>query len=98
MGWAEQRHSGPVAATFLCGDFNNASGSQGYLLAAERYDDQFLKATTSALVVNDDHRIDHVFMKKGSRLQVVSGRMLFTESDYGRVSDHPGLFTEFEPL
>ena len=36
MGWAERCHCGPVAATFLCGDFNNAVGSEGYWLAAEQ--------------------------------------------------------------
>jgi maltose 6'-phosphate phosphatase len=97
MGWAEQRHSGPVVATFLCGDFNNAVGSEGYWLAAERYEDQFLKANASGLVTNHDQRIDYIFMKKGNHLQAVSARMLFTESDYGRVSDHPGVYAEFEP-
>jgi maltose 6'-phosphate phosphatase len=97
MEWAEQRHSGPVAATFLCGDFNNAVGSEGYWLAAERYEDQFLKANASGLVADHDQRIDYIFMKKGNRLQAVSARLLFTESDYGRVSDHPGVYAEFEP-
>ena len=36
-------------------------------------------------------------MKKGSRLRAVASRMLFTDSDYGRVSDHPGIYAEFEP-
>jgi len=97
IGWAEQRHSGAVVATFLCGDFNNAVGSEGYWLVADRYEDQFLKANASGLVMNHDQRIDYIFMKRGNRLQAASARMLFTESDYGRVSDHPGIYAEFEP-
>ena len=73
MGWAEQRHGGAVAATFLCGDFNNAAGSEGYSLAAERYEDQFLRANTAGLVMDGDRHIDYIFMKKGSRLRVASG-------------------------
>jgi len=97
MGWAEQRHSGPVVATFLCGDFNNAVGSEGYRLAAERYEDQFLRANAAGLVSDHDQRIDYIFMKKGNHLKAVTARMLFTEPDYGRVSDHPGVYAEFEP-
>ena len=70
MEWAQQRHSGAVAATFLCGDFNNAAGSEGYRLAAERYEDQFLRANNAGLLLADDQRIDYIFMKRaaGSRL------------------------------
>ena len=96
MGWAEHRHCGPVAATFLCGDFNNPAGSEGYWLAARRYEDQFLKANNASLIREDDRHIDYIFAKKGSRLHAVSARMLFTDSDYGRVSDHPGFYAEFE--
>ena len=63
-----------------------------------RYEDQFLKATASGRVTDHDQRIDYIFMKKGDRLQAVAVRMLFTESDYGRVSDHPGVYAEFEPV
>ncbi len=97
LAWAEQRHGGAVAATFLCGDFNNAAGSEGYRLAAERYEDQFLRANSCGLVTDGDRHIDYIFMRKGSRLQAVAARMLFTEADYGRVSDHPGFYAEFEP-
>jgi maltose 6'-phosphate phosphatase len=97
VGWAEHRHSDPVAATLLCGDFNNPARSEGYCLATEKYEDQFLKANP-AVARNHDQRIDYIFARKGSRLQAVSARMLFTNSDYGRVSDHPAFFAEFEPV
>ncbi len=97
MKWAEQRHCGQVAATLLCGDFNSAVGSEGYWLAEERYEDQFLKVNSSGQATDHDGRIDYIFMKKGNRLQAVSARMLFTDSDYGRVSDHPAIYAEFEP-
>ena len=94
--WAEERHCDSVAATFLCGDFNNAVRSEGYRLADEKYEDQLLKAG-GAGVAGDNGRIDYIFMKRGSRLQAVSARMLFTPAEYGQVSDHPGIYAEFEP-
>ena len=58
---------------------------------------KFSKAGGPGQAADNDPRIDYVFMKKGNRLQAVSARMLFTDSDYGRVSDHPGIYVEFEP-
>ena len=46
----------------------------------------------------DDYRIDYVFMDKASVLQVTSARTIFTEQDYGRVSDHCGYLMTFEPI
>ena len=46
---------------------------------------------------SEDHRIDYIFMKNQSSLQTVSVRPLFTEHDYGRVSDHCGYLMTFEP-
>lgn len=76
------------------------------------YEDQFLKSSSKDVfnrvfgdnardvlgnLLANDHRIDFVFMKKESKLKVVSARALFTQHDYGRVSDHEGYFVEFEP-
>jgi maltose 6'-phosphate phosphatase len=36
-------------------------------------------------------------MQKHSSLQAVAARELFTNGDYGRVSDHIGYCVEFEP-
>jgi maltose 6'-phosphate phosphatase len=36
-------------------------------------------------------------MNKTSELQVTSAKVIFTEEDYGKVSDHCGYFMTFEP-
>ncbi len=111
--WASQRHNESVKATLLCGDFNIAAGSVGYhqVVNADAYEDQYLAANAQGLFekifrVNDpywqqyladDYRIDYIFMNKTSHLRVTSARVLFTEQDYGRVSDHCGYLMTFEP-
>jgi maltose 6'-phosphate phosphatase len=47
--------------------------------------------------LDEDQRIDYVFLRKGSGLAVIAGRAVFTEQDYGRVSDHFGYLMTFEP-
>jgi maltose 6'-phosphate phosphatase len=111
--WAEEKQTEQVKATLLCGDFNIAAGSEGYSLVvnSHQYDDQFLAANSPGVFekvfkVNDpywqhyladDYRIDFIFMNKSSELMVTSGTVLFTEQDYGRVSDHCGYLMTFEP-
>ncbi|MFI3154692.1 MAG: endonuclease/exonuclease/phosphatase family protein [Methylococcaceae bacterium] len=111
--WAAAKQSAKVNATFLCGDFNIAAGSTGYHLVvdAHQYDDQYLAANSQGVFekifrvndpywndyLSDDYRIDYIFLNKTSELRVTSARVLFTEQDYGRVSDHCGYFMTFEP-
>jgi maltose 6'-phosphate phosphatase len=111
--WARHKHDSQVAGTLLCGDFNVATGSQGYRLVIDgnEYEDQYLSAIMQpagiqSLLVNDaywrhqqanDYRIDYIFMNKASELYATSARVLFTDQDYGRVSDHCGYFMTFEP-
>ncbi|MGZ5011256.1 MAG: endonuclease/exonuclease/phosphatase family protein [Methylobacter sp.] len=111
--WAEAKQSAQVKATLLCGDFNIAGGSAGYHLVVDghQYDDQYLAANSQDVFeeifrvndphwqnyLSDDYRIDYIFLNKTSELKVVSARVLFTEHDYGRVSDHCGYFMTFEP-
>lgn len=111
--WAAENKTEDVRGTMLCGDFNVAAGSEGYNLVVKsnEYDDQFLEANSHGVFekifkVNDpywqhyladDYRIDYIFMNKASDLRINSGRMLFTEEDYGRVSDHCGYLMTFEP-
>jgi maltose 6'-phosphate phosphatase len=108
-GWANHTHAENVAATLLCGDFNVKAGSEGYITVTQEYEDQFLKATSRHIfdqvfhaqqrhLLNEDGRIDYIFMKKGGKLEATSARMLFTEDNYGRVSDHFGYYVEFEPM
>jgi maltose 6'-phosphate phosphatase len=99
--YANLRHGPDVAATFLCGDFNAAPGSEGYALVtgSQEYEDQFLKAISgqSSQRLRDDHRIDYIFMKGNSNLIVSAVRVLFTGEAYRRVSDHCAYYMEFEP-
>lgn len=100
--WAQRWHDATAAATLLCGDFNVATGSPGYRMALRHYDDQYLLAgrygrPDPGQGAADDGRIDHIFMKKGSRLKAVAARMLFTDADYGSVSDHFGYCVALEP-
>jgi len=111
--WAEAKQSAQVKATLLCGDFNIAGGSAGYHLVVDghQYDDQYLAANSQGVFekifrVNDahwqnypsdDYRIDYIFLNKASDLKVTSAKILFTEQDYGRVSDHCGYVMTFEP-
>ncbi len=111
--WAADNLTEDVTGTMLCGDFNITAGTEGYTLvvSAHEYEDQFLAindhdAFEKIFKVNDphwqdyladDYRIDYIFMNKASDLQITSGKVLFTEQDYGRVSDHCGYFMTFEP-
>ena len=111
--WASSFHSGQVAATLLCGDFNIKAGSKGYqhVVESNEYEDQFLSATSPHVFrtvfearephwqrhLDKDHRIDYVFLRKGSKLSVTSGREVFTEQVYGKVSDHIGYLMSFIP-
>lgn len=111
--WAAEKNLPAYQATLLCGDFNIAAGSIGYnfIVQANEYEDQFLSANSHGVFerifkVNDpywqqsldhDYRIDYIFMHKSSQLKVISASVLFTEHDYGRVSDHCGYLMTFEP-
>lgn len=111
--WAESQSTDDIKATLLCGDFNITAGEVGYeqVVASNQYDDQFLAANEQGVfeqifrvndahwqdLLTDDYRIDYVFMNKQSQLKVTSAKVVFTEQDYGRVSDHCGYFMTFEP-
>ncbi|MDO9239356.1 MAG: endonuclease/exonuclease/phosphatase family protein [Methylicorpusculum sp.] len=111
--WAQHNHNARIKATLLCGDFNIVAGSSGYDLVvnSNAYEDQYLEATAHGVFekvfrVNDpywhdymadDYRIDYIFMNKASELKVTSGRTVFTDKDYGFVSDHCGYYMTFEP-
>jgi maltose 6'-phosphate phosphatase len=96
-GWSRHSHSETTEATLLCGDFNNPVGSSGYLLVARDHEDPFEEVQSADQLATDQDRIDFVFLQKGSNLQAISARVLFTDADYGRVSDHYGYYVDFEP-
>ncbi len=111
--WAEKNHTSAISATLLCGDFNITAGTEGYKLVVDtnQYEDQFLAINKQGVfekifkvhdahwqdLLADDYRIDYIFMRKNSELHVTSARVLFTDQDYGRVSDHCGYLMTFEP-
>ncbi len=111
--WANSQADESVSATLLCGDFNIAAGSIGYrqVVQGNQYEDQYLAANQQGLfekifrvndahwgnLLADDYRIDYIFMNKSSRLRVTSARVIFTDWDYGQVSDHCGYLMTFEP-
>lgn len=104
--WASDLHGAGTAASLLCGDFNAAVGTEGYeLLTADGgFGDEFLRARAQmrraegpAIPVPAERRIDFIAQRRGGSLDAVAARELFTDSDYGRVSDHPGYVVEFEP-
>ena len=107
--WSEENKRPGSAGTLLCGDFNVPPGSQGYALAVSGgYEDQFTRAGgrssregappgEAGELRPADHRLDYLFLNGGSSLQAVAAREVFTEGDYGRVSDHAGYLVEFEP-
>jgi len=111
--WAESSQTDDIKASLLSGDFNITAGSSGYeyVVNSNQYDDQYLAANEHGVFekifrVNDahwqdllaeDYRIDYIFMNKASELQVTSAKVLFTDNDYGQVSDHCGYFMTFEP-
>ncbi len=113
LAWAGSEHAAQAGGTLLCGDFNIKAGSRGYEMVVDSndYEDQFLAANSPQVfngvfrercanwqrLLADDGRIDFVFMKKSSALRVTSGRELFTEQSYGRVSDHTGYLLAFKP-
>jgi maltose 6'-phosphate phosphatase len=96
--WANQKHGGNVAATFLCGDFNIKAGSEAYqaVVHTREYEDQYLAATSQSVfekIFRDyssnierhlatDGRIDFIFMQRNSSLQAVAAREMFTDTDH----------------
>lgn len=109
--WAGELQNEEVAATLLCGDFNIAAGSQGYrqVVEAGAYEDQYLAVNQQGLfeqifrvndshwgeALADDYRIDYIFLNKNAGIRAIAARVIFTEQDYGRVSDHCGYLLQF---
>lgn len=112
--WAAQNNHRDIQATLLCGDFNITAGSEGYemVVDSQQYEDQYLAVNQQGVFdkifkvhdahwqdfLTDDYRIDYIFMHKHSQLKATSARIIFTEQDYGRVSDHCGYLMSFESL
>jgi maltose 6'-phosphate phosphatase len=112
--WADNNKNDDIKATLLCGDFNITAGTAGYGLVVDsnEYEDQFLAVNKQGIfnkifrvndahwkdLLADDYRIDYIFMSKNSQLKATSAKVIFTDQDYGRVSDHFGYLITFESI
>lgn len=112
--WAEDIKRDDTNATLLCGDFNITAGSNGYqqVVKSGGYEDQYLAVNKQGVfdkifrvndthwqdLLADDYRIDYIFMDNNNTLRATSAKVIFTDEDYGRVSDHCGYLMTFESL
>ena len=110
LNWAAEV-SEPASTTVLCGDFNIAAGSPMYpfLTRGTGFSDQYALANPDGMFDatigggadgwednSSGQRIDYILINDDSSLEVKRARRVFTEQDLGRVSDHVGIFAEFE--
>ncbi len=110
--WSDSLNQTPLQGILLCGDFNISADSAAYRLVTQDfgYRDQYLTAdrqgSPAAYREDDAHwphaqgdayRIDYIFSPPANRLNAAAARPLFTDHDYGRVSDHPGYLFTFVP-
>ncbi len=99
------------AVTVLCGDFNVAAGSPGYeyMLGDGDFVDHYARANPEGFLdatigvgadgwENSDQgqRIDYVLADDDSALEAIKARRVFTSREFGRVSDHVGVFVELK--
>lgn len=112
--WAENKKYSDIKASLLCGDFNITAGSNGYkqVVNAGGYQDQYLAVNKRGVfdqiykvkdkhwqdLLADDYRIDYIFMDKNTTLKATSAKVIFTDQDYGRVSDHCGYLMTFQSV
>lgn len=110
LRWAEENAAAPALTTILCGDFNLPAGSPMYpfLTTDTGYRDQYLLANPDGMLDatigsgadgwedgEQAQRIDYILMNNDSPLKVTRARRVFTEEEFGRVSDHVGIYAEF---
>ncbi len=94
----------------LCGDFNAPADGPAYrfMTTGTGFSDQYLLANPNgmfdATIGGDAHgwetasagkRIDYILLNDGTPLEVSRARRVFTAADFGRASDHVGIFAEF---
>ena len=107
--WADDV-SGNTETTILCGDFNIPADSRGYSFMTEDsgYEDQYLLANPDGMFdatigagadgwaqTEYSQRIDYILLDDSSPFDVLHARRVFTDEEFGRVSDHVGVYAEF---
>jgi maltose 6'-phosphate phosphatase len=105
-----QEMTGPLDTTILCGDFNAPAGGAAYqyLTSVMNFSDQYLLANPDGMhdatvgggadgwqESDSGERIDYIFVNSDSPLAAKHARRVFTQAQLGRVSDHVGVFAEF---
>ena len=101
----------PSSITLLCGDFNIPAGTPtyDYLFDGTNFADAYLRANPGGMLdatvgggidgwedSDRGQRIDYILVNDDSLLEVTRARRVFTEDYLGRVSDHVGIYAEFE--
>jgi maltose 6'-phosphate phosphatase len=96
--------------TILCGDFNAPAGGPAYryLIGDTEFSDQYLLANPEGMhdatigagadgwqESDSGERIDYILVNADSPLTVSHARRVFTQTEFGRVSDHVGVYAEF---
>jgi maltose 6'-phosphate phosphatase len=105
------RDPGATAPTIiLCGDFNAPADGPAYrfMTTGTGFSDQYALANPSGMFdatigggahgwesSNTGQRVDYILVNDGAPLEVMRSRHVFTESDFGRISDHVGIYAEF---
>lgn len=99
------------AVTILCGDFNVAAGSPGYefMLGDSGFVDHYARANPEGFLdatigagadgwetSEQGQRIDYILLNNDSALGAIQARRVFTSREFGRVSDHVGVFLELK--
>lgn len=111
LKWETSLQNDKIAATLLCGDFNETANSEGYYYTVKtgRLTDSYLACLPNGMLdatiggkidgwKNGDDlgkRIDYIFLGNGTRLRPLLAQRIFTEDCYGRVSDHVGVYGFF---
>ena len=104
--WRDQLKSKNSASSlFVCGDLNIQAGSAGYQLITQvtNFSDTYYLANPTGMMDatigkgidaadEQGERIDYLLLDDESQLKVKSAKRLFKQNDYGRVSDHLGVF------
>ncbi len=98
------------STTILCGDFNVAAGGPGYAFLSDGtgFTDQYALANPAGMFdatigggadgwerSDGGQRIDYILLNDTSPLAVTTARRVFTDEEFGRVSDHVGVYAEF---
>ena len=94
--------------TILCGDFNQPAGGKGYqlMIQSRAYKDLYLAANSDGMydrTIDGEidgwegdkkgKRVDYLLMNDTMPYKVVKSKRVFTESIFGRVSDHYGVYS-----